>query len=427
MKRYGTLLMLCVGVLMLASPAAANTSEAQGVVEDLDGNPIVGAVVRFVNVTSSSAVYEIETNKKGRYFLPNLLYYPPGKWYVTVEAEGFLPRKIKVESRKSDRTLLGEYETGMVPETPQEVMIAGFGKATIDFIMVSEEQIAAERQQKADEQAEAMAEAQAEADAQAAEADPFNTAKKMVAEGNLEESVEYFKKALEEDPVESERRILYVKVLYNLERYREAEAVAKETASLDPELAEINLIQADIFIRQDKLDEAVAALDREAALSPDDIGVYQRRAWVAEQSEDLDGAIAANEKIVSLDAGNLEAWLALGDFYASKGDDAKAAEAFARVVELDPDDAYKTFYNIGVLIESKDEPSEAEERRAVEAFRKAVEIKPDYVPAHRHLAYALLRQGDLKGARLSFEQVLALEPDAKDADQIRAMVSGLPQ
>ena len=36
-----------------------------------------------------------------------------------------------------------------------------------------------------------------------------------------------------------------------------------------------------------------------------------------------------------------------------------------------------------------------QDRRATQA----VEIKPDYVPAHRHLAYALLRQGDLKGAR----------------------------
>ena len=136
---------------------------------------------------------------------------------------------------------------------------------------------------------------------------------------------------------------------------------------------------------------------------------------------------AANEKIVELDPENLEAWLALGDIHASKGEAAKATAAFDRVVQLDPDNAYKTFYNIGVLIENKDEPSEAEERRAVQAFRKAVEIKPDYVPAHLHLAYALLRQGDLTGARASFEQVLSLDPNARDAEQIRAMVSGLPQ
>ena len=63
----------------------------------------------------------------------------------------------------------------------------------------------------------------------------------------------------------------------------------------------------------------------------------------------------------------------------------------------------------------------------MEAYRKAIEIKPDYVQAHLRLAYALLRQSDFAGARQSFEQVLALEPDSKDAEQIRAMVSGLPQ
>ena len=427
MKRHWSILTLCAGVLLLASPAAANTSEAQGTVEDVDGNPIVGAMVRFVNVTSSAAVYEIKTDKKGKYFFPNLLYYPPGRWNVTVEAEGYTPHKIKVESRKSDRTRLGVYETGMVEDKPHEIMIAGFGKAQVDFVMVSEEQVAAERRQEAEARATALAAAQAEADEQAAAKDPLATARKMISQGDLEGSIEHFRKALEEDPVDSERRILYVKVLYNLERYQEAEAAAKEPASLDPELKEINLVQADIFIRQDRFEQAVAALDREAVLAPDDIRVYQRRAWIAEESDDLDGAIAANEKIVTLDPGAVEAWLALGDFYASKGDDAKASEAFGRVVELDPGNAYKTFYNIGVLIENKDDPSAAEERRAVEAFRKAVEIKPDYVSAHRHLAYALLRQGDLKGARHSFEQVLALEPDAKDAEQIRAMVSGLPQ
>ena len=427
MRRQWTTLILGLGVLLAASPVVANTSEAQGTVEDVDGNPIAGAIVRFVNTTSSAAVYEVKTDKKGKYFVPNLLYYPPGKWHVTVEAEGFEPRKIKVESRKSDRTLLGEYETGMVPEKPAEIMIAGFGKAQVDFVMVSEAQIAAERQKKAEEQAAAVAVAQAEADAEAAETDPFNAAKKLVANGDLEGSTELFQKAIELDPAETERRVLYAKVLYNLERYREAEAVAQETASLDPDLGENNLVLADVLIRQERLGDAVIALDRAAAAAPDDIRVYQRRAWIAEQSGDIEAAIAANEKIVALDATNLEAWLALGDFYASKGDNAKATAAFNKVVELDPDNAYKTFYNIGVLIENKEEPSEAEERRAVEAFRKAVEIKPDYVPAHRHLAYALLRQGDLKGARVSFEQVLVLEPDAKDADEIRAMVRSFPQ
>jgi tetratricopeptide (TPR) repeat protein len=416
---------LCIALVAVATPVAA--SEAQGTVTDLDGNPIAGAVVKFVNSTAPDAVYEVKTNKKGKFFLPNMVYYPPGKWKVNVTAEGYTQRHIKVESRKGDRTRLGVYETGMLPDKPHEVMISGLGKAELEFLMVSDDQLEAEQQKYQEERAAELAEVNKQERAKAAAKDPFGAAQGAIADGDLEGSIEHFRKALEDEPADAERRVLYVKVLYKLERYREAAAVARETIGLDSELAEINLILAEIYMKQDNLDGAMEALEREAELSPEDVRIHQRRAWIADQQGDVDGAIAANEKIVAMEPGNLEAWLALGDFYASKGDQTKATEAFDRVVELDPDNAYKTFYNIGVLIENKDDPSEAEERRAVEAFRKAVQIKPDYVPAHRHLAYALLRQGDLKGARQSFEQVLSLDPDARDAEQIRSMVSGLPQ
>jgi tetratricopeptide (TPR) repeat protein len=150
-------------------------------------------------------------------------------------------------------------------------------------------------------------------------------------------------------------------------------------------------------------------------------------AWIAEQEGNIDQAIEANESIVRIDPENLDGWLALGSLYADQGDMEKSEQAFTRVVEINPAGAYKTFFNIGVLIENKSNPTPAEERRALEAFRKAAEIKPDYALAHRHLAYALLRSGDLAGARKEFEKFLELEPGAKDAGDIRNLVSALPQ
>ena len=80
-----------------------------------------------------------------------------------------------------------------------------------------------------------------------------------------------------------------------------------------------------------------------------------------------------------------------------------------------------------MLIENKPKPTPAEERRALDAFRKAVEIKPDYARAHRLLAYALLRTGDLKGARQELERYLEIEPDAGDSGEVEALVSSLPK
>jgi len=120
--------------------AQVGLSEVQGTVVDSDGNPIIGAAVTLKNTTNSALEFSAKTNKKGLYFIPNLIYNEPGEWNVTVEAAGYSPSKIDFESRKSDRTLVQEFETGMTAEAPQLVVIKAFGKATIDFTMMTAEQ-----------------------------------------------------------------------------------------------------------------------------------------------------------------------------------------------------------------------------------------------------------------------------------------------
>ena len=183
---------------------------------------------------------------------------------------------------------------------------------------------------------------------------------------------------------------------------------------------------ADIYAGQQAFDLAATELEAQAELTPDNLGLFRRMAWIAEQRGDNVRAIAANEALVEHQPTNTGAWLALGSLYAAVGQPEKSGEAFTRVVELDPANAYTTFFNIGVLIENKPNPTPAEERRALDAFRKAVEIKPDYAKAHRHLAYALLRTGDLKGARQELERYLEIEPDAGDSGEVKALVSSLP-
>jgi len=415
-----------VGALALAlasAPALAATgiSEVSGIVEDTAGNPVVGAAITLTNTTNSALEYVAKTNKKGRYFIPNLLYTEPGEWAVIIEAEGHIPTDIAVESRKSDRTLVGKYETKIRAGTPHLVLIKAFGKATIDFTMMTVEQ-QAEIERKREE--EAMARALAEA---AEQIDPMQLASKMVADGDLEGSLGEFERAIEANPDDPERRELLAKVLYNLERFDDALGVADGLEEIAPDYAGIHLLLADIHAKKGDFARAREELAAQAALSPQDLAVFRRMAWIAEQEGDTAGVIEANESIVALEPGNAEAWLALGSLYAENGQPDKSQQAFTRVAEIDPKNAYETFFNIGALIENKSDPTPAEERRALEAFQKSVEIKPDFAKGHLRLAYAQLRNGDLAGARRSFESYLELEPDAPDSGEVRSMVSALPQ
>ena len=118
--------------------------------------------------------------------------------------------------------------------------------------------------------------------------------------------------------------------------------------------------------------------------------------------------------------------MSLGDLYNQVKNSSKSEEAYRKVTELDPQNAYKTFFNLGALIENRPDLSESDNRKAMEAFRKAIEVKPDYALAHRHLAYALLRAGDMAGAKKSFRKYLELAPKAPDAAEIRQTVESLP-
>ena len=413
-----------VWVLALVSaPALAETgiAEVSGIVEDTDGIPVVGAEITFINKTNSALEYVAKTNKKGRYFIPNLIYNEPGEWDVTIEAEGHLPADISVESRKSDRTLVGVYETKIRAGKPHIVLIKAFGNARVDFVMMTVEKQAAIEAQR---QAEALAKAQAEA---AETIDPMQLASQMVADGDLEGSLGELERAIEKNPDDPERRELLAKVLYNLERFDDALGVAGELQGLVPDYAGIHLLLADIYAKKGDFPRAREELAAQAELSPQDVAVFRRMAWIAEQEGDTAGVIEANESIVALQPKNSEAWLTLGSLYSENGQPGKSQEAFTRVAEIDPKNAYETFFNIGALIENKPDPTPAEERRALEAFQKSVEIKPDFAKGYLRLAYAQLRNGDLAGARGSFERYLELKPDASDSGEVRSMISALPQ
>jgi Flp pilus assembly protein TadD len=162
------------------------------------------------------------------------------------------------------------------------------------------------------------------------------------------------------------------------------------------------------------------------AIAPKDKRVLELAAGVAGLNGDDDAALAALEALVEVDPKSNQSWMTLGGLYAKRGDREKSEQAYRKVSELDPANAHKTFYNIGVLIEKSPDLSEADTRRAIEAYRKAIEVKPDYAPAHRSLGYALVRLGEVAEAKKELSRYVELEPKAKDAAEVKSIVAGLP-
>ena len=114
--------------------------------------------------------------------------------------------------------------------------------------------------------------------------------------------------------------------------------------------------------------------------------------------------------------------MALGGLYADAGKLEQSEQAYQKVVEIDPERAHQTYFNIGALIMKRPGRSAADKQRAIEAFRKALAIKPDYARAALELTFALVGTGDKDGAGSVLEAFLAANPDAPEAPQMQGLL-----
>jgi len=86
MKKHFVVGVLMSLIVLLVAPSALaqNTGTVKGVCKDVDGKPIAGAQVEWLNVENGRK-YELKTNNKGEYFS---LGVSPGKYKVTLSKDG---------------------------------------------------------------------------------------------------------------------------------------------------------------------------------------------------------------------------------------------------------------------------------------------------------------------------------------------------
>jgi Flp pilus assembly protein TadD len=417
-------------LIFCAVPAfgAAGMCEAHGEVLDRDGNPLKDAVVTFTPKIPDAMSYSDTTSKKGKYFVPGMFNPQGDEWEVTVELEGYTAVEIVIETRTVNRVLVGDiYTKKLNPNSgPQEVIIKQMGKAKVDFTMAPTDEVMQEMTVVV--QPGAVVDP-SDPDAPVApvqpKVDPWALALKNASDGDLDAAIPFFDEAIEEEPEDAERRGAYAKVLYQMERYDEAEAQVSAAIELAPEDVDARMVLYSIKVAQGDFDRARSVLEETQAVAPGDIRILRQLAFVASESGDSAQAISAYEELTAAAPDDSAAWMALGDLYAGSGQLDKSEQAYQRVVELEPSDAHQIFFNIGALIINKPNRSDAETRKAIGAFRKAVEIKPDYAQAYKQLAFALIGVGDRTEARGALEQYVKLAPSAPDAAQMKAIIQTL--
>jgi len=348
MKQRLLMLMLVVAVAALCVPPvfAQATGTVKGVCKDMEGKPIAGANLEWVN-TDNGRKYNLKTNKKGEYFS---LGIEIGKYKVTLTQEG--------------------KQLDSVNNFP-----VGGEEVTLDFDLKKSQVEAAQQKGITPEQLKQMQEQQAKAAKETNTVKVLNeklaVANQAMQTGDFETAVNTLNEATQMDPT---RDLLWARLgdahlssapkqtdaAEKAKRYTDAVSDYQKAIDLKKKVMETspkpddakylaayynNLGQAEA--RTGQLEESVKAYDQAAALNPPGAAqYYYNQGAVLTNSGKVDEANTAFDKSIAADPTKAEAYYQKGVNLINKATtDPKTgkvipapgtAEALNKYLELQP-------------------------------------------------------------------------------------------
>ncbi|MDH5648115.1 MAG: sulfotransferase [Gammaproteobacteria bacterium] len=162
-------------------------------------------------------------------------------------------------------------------------------------------------------------------------------------------------------------------------------------------------------LQSGKIREAEQLLKKLSSKIPEDPDIWIMRASISGQKGDFPEVIKCCKRAISIDRSNVNAYIYLGNAYASLGNANEALSSFAVAIELQPNNAlaHNNLGNAFYLSGRVDE--------AITSFQTALHFQPHYPQALHSLGSALLSKGNTKDAVDIFRKTLEQNPGWIDA------------
>ncbi len=440
---------LCLAVLAPGAWKAAqagDTTKVSGTVTDPSGKPLEKVEIWFENAKiAGKRVGPVKTSKKGKYIYPYLDVGIEPEWRVVPKLEGYLILRMNwklIDSQRNDRGSNTDTILNAKQEIPSlhPVLVGDSGVNEVNFVMVKEAEFNnAVRQAVTGKQGGSAAPAAApEASAAGAPAAPggapapaaapstsshtVTEAVDLIKAGKNEEAIPILKEFVEKNPENAPIQFTLAKAYVNTKQYDAAVAPLQKTLQLKPDQPGAHFYLGIAYSQMGQDADALKEFEAEIPISPEQDAAYSNAASLYDKAGNTDKALEYYKKAVEIAPQRPELHASLASIYEKKGDQASAQAEYKALADTDPGRAAVTWYNVGAIAKNADKNDEA-----IKAFMKAVEINPSYAIAHRELGYALVKQGDFKGAVAHFTKYLELEPKAADAGEIKVMAKQLSQ
>ena len=231
----------------------------------------------------------------------------------------------------------------------------------------------------------------------------YNLGLALVDQGQVQEGINAYRKALEQDAESPGTHINLSFALLQQERFEEAAAVAQRAAELDPDalLAHQNLASA--LHRLGRLEGAYAALTRVAALMKKPTAEHSYHlghiALLLERTQEAEAHLL---QALALDPDYKEARQELLSAYLEAGRYGKARRLVPQLEATLAQTAYGHY-------------SEGRFEQALGLYRHLAALGPESAYAQANLGSALAQTGRYQEAIASFERALALDPQHEGA------------
>ena len=220
--------------------------------------------------------------------------------------------------------------------------------------------------------------------------------------GKVQESLLFFKMALEANSGIEQFWLSYIDALIKLNRMDDAKVAVIE--------AESNGAQGDDF---EKLKQLLDARDKEVTsnnLNNQEPPKKQLQALLNLFNQDQIQTTIMEASQLLLDFPNSSIlYNIIGAANRGLGNLDEAMKAYEKAISIKPDYA-EAFYNMGNALKDQGKLKEA-----MEAFNKAISIKPDYAEVYNNMGNAFKDQGNLEEAIVAYEKAISIKPDYAEA------------
>lgn len=122
-----------------------------------------------------------------------------------------------------------------------------------------------------------------------------------------------------------------------------------------------------------------------------------------------DVALAELERVIAENPELTDAYLEVGDIHETRGDYAKAEEAYGRAAQVEPRN-FNAQYKHGLMLQLLNRLAEA-----VQAYLRALQIQPDDFDANLNLATAYLQLGEPEQALVYARRAVTIDPRSAPA------------